>query len=531
MARLVSSLGAPGVNATLVRRADGDLPGYALFNGYPPTGAVYPDTSSSVDIIKPNFGIPNTFYLRFIRNGNLTKFQIMYRYRKRYAPSAAAALDSSGSDVWTDWTDWATEKGTTGDPGEEVATTKLNNNAAIGVTVWQKALAHTYKEGDEFDRVTYQFRVRVYNPTANTCGAWTSWTFDVRWVPAITGIAVKKRAAGGYDVSVQTNAQRDVYANVAVSQYPVVEYSGVTNYHALNSATVVNKAATPDGLSFVIPPAHIKNDKAYFRFSQIGLNESFGTTARFLGTAAPSWGRPPCAYTPQDRTEPTLPTPTITADTSARRLQVYVVSSGDNYTDVQGSAQWTDLAGTERTQALDFSYNSTTKKWTATFPRPPLDVEMQLRIAVVGDDWALHTATATVPSEGLVCFDSPTSQTSAGAVRLKYNQSIATGDEIAGETVECVGREFPISRYGGPLKRTIKLDAQMLNPDEPNVGGDGWKNSVECLTQPTDWILRIPGGEVYRVLVSSLDRNTATPTNTKVMDVSITCEVLGYDTV
>lgn len=531
MARLVNSLGSPGCSALLVRRADGDLASSALFNGSIPTGAVYPDSSSSVDITKPNFGISNTFYLRFIRNGNLTKFQIMYRYRKRYTPSAAAALDSSGSDVWTDWTDWATEKGTTGDPGEEVATTKLNNNAAIGVTVWQKALAHTYKEGDEFDRVTYQFRVRVYNPTANTCGAWTWWTLDVRWVPAITGIAVKKRADGGFNVSVQTNAQRSVYANVAVSQYPFVEYSGVTNYYVLSSATVVKKAATSDGLSFVIPPAHIKNNKAYFRFSQIGLSESFGTTARFLGTTAPSWDNPPSAYTPQDRTEPTLPAPTITTDTSSRNLQVYVVSSGDNYTDVQGSTNWTDLTGIERTETLEFSWDSSAKRWKANFWLPPLDVEMQVRVAVVGDDWALHTATATVPSEGLVCFDRALKHDRAQAVRLKYNQSISTGDEIAGETVECVGREFPISRYGGPLKRTIKLDAQMLNPANANVGGDGWKNSVEPLTQPNDWVLRIPGGEVYRVLVSSLDRNTASPTNTKVMDVSMTCEVLGYDTV
>lgn len=527
MARLVTSLGAPGCNATLVRRADGDVPGAALFNGKPPTGAVYPDSSSSVDIVKSNFGISNTFYLRFIRNGKLTCFQIMYRYRKRYAPSAAAAIDSSGSDVWTDWTDWATEKGTTGDPGEEIATTKLNNNATIGYTTWQKALAHTYKEGDEYDRVTYQFRVRVYNSVANTCGAWTTFTLDVRWVPAITGLTVAKRSDGGFNVAVQTNAQRNIRAYVSCPQY----YKSGDGYLTISSAVAASKTATPDGLSFVIPVSCVKSNKAYFRFSQIGLAESFDTTARFLGTAAPSWGNPPCAYTPQTHVEPTLPAPTITTDTSGQSLTVDVVSSGDNYTDVQGSAQWTDMAGTERTQALEFSYSSTAKKWTASFTRPPLDVEMTLRIAVVGDDWALHTAKATVASDGLVCFDSPTSSGNAGAVRLKYNQSISTGDEIAGETVECVGRDFPISRYGGPLKRTVKLDAQMLNPDSPHIGGDGWKNSVEPLTQPNDWVLRIPGGEVYRVLVSSLDRNTASPTNTKVLEVSATCEVLGYDTV
>lgn len=531
MARLVSSLGSPGTNGVLSRVNSGPDYTYMLLMGRP--GVVFPDSSSSVDIIKPNFGISNTFYFRFRRNGNLSQFQIMYRYRRRYAPSMAAAIDSSGSDVWTDWTDWTTENGTTGDPGEEIATVNISDidpydssTVKEGVT-WQKALVHTYKEVDEYDRTVYQFRVRVYNSVQNTCGAWTCWTLNVDYVPAITGLTVTKRSDGGLNVSVQTNYQRNIYAYISNSYYYRAAYK---DYCVLNQGSVVDNTTGPDALTFVVPPAHVRDGKAYFRYANIG--DSSYTAFRWLSCATPSTSTGGyCVFTPQAHVEPTLPTPTITTDTTSHRLQVYVASSGDNYTDVQGSAQWTDLAGTERTQALEFSYNSTTKKWTATFSRPPLDVEMQLRIAVVGDDWALHTATATVPSEGLVCFDSPTSQSNAGAVRLKYNQSISTGDEIAGETVECVGREFPISRYGGPLKRTIKLDAQMLNPDAPNVGGDGWKNSVECLTQPTDWILRIPGGEVYRVLVSSLDRNTATPTNTKVMDVSITCEVLGYDTV
>lgn len=531
MARLDSSLGAPGAGSTLVRRADGTDPGSALFNTAPYTGAVYPDSSSNVDIVKPNFGISNTFYLRFERNGNISQFQIMYRYRKRYTPSAAAALDSSGSDVWTDWSEWATEKGTQADPGEEVATVKfgsaLTGTGAMSTT-WQKALAHTYSEGDTYDCVAYQFRVRVYNAVQNTCGAWTVFSLNVRWVPAITGLTVTKRSDGGFNVAVQTNAQRNVRANVYSAQYYDAADGG--RYRSIwGVGTVVNKQALPDGMAFTIPAAAVKNNKAYFERSWIGLAESYDTTARFLSCQVPSWNNPPCVFIPQTHTEPTLPAPVITTDTDGQSLQVCVKSSGENYTDVQGSAQWTDLRGVQRTEELAFTWDSTAGKWTANEWLPPLDVEMKLHIAVVGDDWALHTKTVTIPSDGLICFDRTLTQDRSQTVRLKYNQSVSTGDEVAGETVECVGRDFPISRYGGPLSRTIKIDASYLNPARQNVGGDGWKNSIECLTQPNDWVLRIPGGEVYRVMVSSLDRNTDSPTNTKVLDVSLTCKVVGYD--
>lgn len=523
MARLDSSLGSPGYMGKFVRVKTGtDAAGL--------NGAVYPDSSSSVDIVKPNFGVSNTFYFRFSRNGSLSKFQIMYRYRKRYSPSAAWAIDDSGGNVWTDWTDWTTEKGTVDDPGEEVATVDISDEGGgtKNAATWQKAFAHKYSEVDEYDRVVYQFRVRAYNSVANTCGKWWQCELAVNFVPAITGLTVAKRADGGYSVSVQTNLQRDVYAYVDNSKY---YNSKLGSYTDLRNKTICDKTAAADGMAFTIPAADVYGGKACFRTARIAPADAQDKAYRWLSCSAvgiyESAGDPR-VFTPQSRVEPTLPEPTITTDTTGRNLQVYVVSSGDNYTDVQGSAGWTDLSGEERDEPLSFAYDSSAKRWVANYWLPPLDTPMDVRVAIVGDDWkAYKVEGVTVPSDGCICFDRTLAHDRAQAVRLKYNQSVTLSDEVAGETVECVGREFPVSRYGGVKTRTVKLDASYIHTDF--LGGNGWKNSVECLTQANDWVLRIPGGEVYRVMVSSLDRSTEAPTNGKLMDVSITCEVVGYD--
>lgn len=529
MARLDNSLGSPGDAGELVRRTDGKNPSYNVLADYAANpGTVYPDSSSSVDIVKPNFGIPNTFYFAFIRNGSLSKFQIMYRVRKRYTPSAAWAIDDSGGNVWTDWTDWTTEKGTVDDPGEEVATTKIvAKSSAASYALWTKAFAHKYSEVDEYDRIVYQFRVRAYNSVANTCGKWWQCELPVTYAPAITGLAVQWRSDGGFDVAVQTNSQRNVRARVDTSFMYDTSYPVGWRWRALRNQTVCDKTAGADSMAFTIPAADVRSNRALYLTSRLALAEDTSVFRPLSCSADYADGRY-SVFTPQDRTEPTLPEPTITTDTTGQNLQVYVASSGDNYTDVQGSAGWTDLAGEERDVPLSFSYDSSAKRWVANYWLPPMDVKMDIRVAVVGDDWKAYKLTGVVvPSNGYIRFSRTLAHDRSQSVFLKYNQSVTLSDEIAGETVECVGREFPVSRYGGVKTRTIKLDASYIHPDY--LGGNGWKNSVECLTQANDWVLRIPGGEVYRVMVSSLDRSTEAPTNGKLMDVSITCEVVGYD--
>ena len=86
-----------------------------------------------------------------------------------------------------------------------------------------------------------------------------------------------------------------------------------------------------------------------------------------------------------------------------------------------------------------------------------------------------------------------------------------------------------MSRYGGSAKRELRVDAECLNPAEVNIGGDRWKKNLEILSKPVDWWVRIPGGERHRVMIKSVDRNTAYPTNGKVLSVSVSCEVVDAD--
>ena len=522
MAELNSNMAEAGDNGHLRRDVNGTETQYAILGGaYANRGVVYPDSSCSIDIIRSDFKIPNTFYFTFYRSEGLKQFQIMYRYKKRYAPANAAVstLDTSGADVWTDWSTWETETGTQDDPGEEVASINITGD----LVVWKKELAHTYSEINDFDKVIYQFRARAYNSALNECGQWYVCDLAVTYPPAITGYSCTHEIIGGTEgmrVGIRTNYQRPVKLTLKKSSYdPTNEY------------IVRETSSTPDIdlISFTLPSIYINSTSADFLYSVLA-DANDANCCRWCATITPSYKNRRYWYSfvfSESHVEPTLPEPKVEYDASNQQITFYVKSSNTSpttYDTVQGSIQWED-ANTNKASILelDFSYDKTTSKWSATALKPPLDLPLTLKLAVITDDYMTRQYTnIIVPSNGLLCFDGD-----LGSVRLKYNQSISTGDTIAGETIECVGREFPISRYGGVLSREIKLEATMLNSDI--LGGDGWKSNVEPLSGQADWILRIPGGEKYRVMITSLDRNTENPTNNKLLSVSISCKVVGYE--
>ena len=489
-----------------------------------PDGTV---TGAAADIYRPNFNIGNQRYFAFDRYDGVSKFQIMYRVNKRYHPANAIiqTIDTSGNNnLWTGWSDWVTEKGTKDDPAEEVATVKINTSEDI--VVWQHEFNHTYLEATtEYDCYNYEIRVRAYNDKLNTCGAWSVYAASLLPVPSITGMTVEQSPSGkSWIVTAQTNYPRWVRVRLRGASY----YNSKTKELSwLSDSTCIDGQFKPDTIIFSVPNGYVRKNKdgkdcAYFRVHSIASAEDDAISRWF------SAGQPATAdnyyakFQAGEHVEPELPKPVFTYDASSQHLTFYTASSGDNYNDVQVCVLWTGSDNLTHTEILETTYNEDLEKWVSVCNCPPLDIDLTIRVSVIGDDWAAHEIHLTIPSNGLLCFDGD-----LGNVRLKYNQSISTGDTIAGETIECVGREFPISRYGGVLSREIKLEATMLNSDI--LGGDGWKSNVEPLSGQADWILRIPGGEKYRVMVTSLDRNTENPTNNKLLSVSISCKVVGYE--
>ena len=496
-----------------------------------PDGTV---TGAAADIYRPDFNIGNQRYFRFERRDGVSVFQIMWRVNKRYHPANAViqTIDTSGNNnLWTGWSDWITENGTKDDPGEEIA--DVNINYSEDIAVWQHKFEHTYLEATtEYDCYNYQIRVRVYNAKENKCSNWSISSLSLLPVPSITGLSVTELSSTSWLVTAQTNYPRAVYVDLRNAMY----YDSFTKtLKFLRNITPVSKEFKPidkketttDSIAFIIPNSCIRNDKngkpsAYFTVGSLASAED-RSIARWFSAGQPAQDENFYAkFQAGEHVEPELPEPVFTYDASSQHLTFYTASSGDNYNDVQVSVLWTGTDSTTHTEILETEYNEDLGKWVSVCNCPPLDIDLTIRVSVIGDDWAAHEIHLTIPSNGLLCFDGD-----LGSVRLKYNQSISTGDTIAGETIECVGREFPISRYGGVLNREIKLEATMLNSDI--LGGDGWKSNVEPLSGQADWILRIPGGEKYRVMVTSLDRNTENPTNNKLLSVSISCKVVGYE--
>ena len=532
MALLNASYGAAGSNGRFARVASGTDITYLPNSGnyVISENAIYPDSSCEVDYIKKDFGLNNVFYFRFQPNTSYKTFQIQYRLKKRYSPSNAVAqrLDTSGAEVWTDWSEWTNEDGSTGDIADAASNVKVETPSYVpSYATWQLTFEHPYSGITTFDKFLYQFRVRVYNAAANTCGTWTVCDVALNYVPAITGYEVKQVGSSMWRVAFNTNWQRDnlriQVSNSCTSNGKVSgkTYSPIILYKGLPDS----KTTTIGDFWFYLSGSIVSNGilTTYFNNSELYAYEDGKRYHRWLGTEPPSTTGVHGIFTRGTHTEAAIADPKLSYDSLNQQLTCIVTSTGAAYDDVNCSIVWTSPTKKECIEEYTMAVNSAKTQWTFTVENPPLDTNMAVRITpIVDGDWkAWEYKNIVVPSNGLVCFNN----SFQGSACLKYNQSITLNDEIAGETIDVVGRDYPISRYGGSQSKTLKIDAQMLNSSL--TGGDGWKGDLEKLTSQCDWILRIPGGEKYRVFIESLDRSTSSPTNSKLLDISISCKVIG----
>lgn len=500
-----------------------------LAGAYTPiNGCIYPDGGSgTTDIICSNFGIGNTFFFSFNVEKKGLVFQAQYRMRKRYSPSNAAALliDNSGSEVWTDWSEWTNEDDSTGEIPDEASDVGIyEREGAQGYrATWNKSFAHTYSELTDFDKYHYEFRVRLYNSAANECGQWTVCALPMCFAPAITGYSITKLSDGAWQCVINTNWQRSVYALMRTP-------CNKTGASLVQSAIGLAPSNGDGELRFQIPANFINariDNNVYFRESKLYITEDGIQFGRWLSIEIPPYAGYQGVFYPKARTEPSLPKPTTTYNPYNQKFTWYVESSDKSttvYDDVQVSITWIDNNNDKRTELYEMQYDASSKKWYTTVKNPPLDVNFTVTTVVVANgEWKayVYDYEIKVPSDGLICFDNDQNK----SVRLKYNQSVTVNDEIAGEVVDVVGRNYPVSRYGGTQAKTVKIEAQMLNSNL--AGGDGWKADLSILTTQCDWVLRIPGGEKYRVFIESLDRETENPTNLKILGVSISCKVVG----
>ena len=533
MAKLNTNYGKFGSNGKFTRSKygydDGVIAGYYDAS----SGCIYPDGGSgTTDSICPNFNKSNTFFFSFDVEKDTYVFQAQYRVRKRYSPSNATALliDNSGSEVWTDWSEWTNEDDSTGeipDKASDVVTYWRNEYyPRIARATWNKPFVHTYSELTDFDKYHYEFRIRLYNSAANECGNWTTCGLTMCFAPAITGYNITKLSTGAWQCVINTNWQRTVYYQVNEIVDPS---TGLVYQTMMGTVAYVSGSSSSGEVTFTLPANFTNkqiNNKLYFRHADLYVLEDGKKFERWLSLEIPSTTYDGVFY-PKTRVEPSLPEPRSTYDSQNQKLVWYTESTNKSttvYDDVHLSLTWTDHNNSKRTELYDMQYDSSAKKWYTTIENPPFDIDFEVIVVVVANgEWQgyRYNNSINVPSNGLICFNSE----QVGSTRLKYNQSITLNDEIAGETIDVVGRDYPISRYGGSQSKTLKIDAQMLNSSL--TGGDGWKGDLAKLTSQCDWVLRIPGGEKYRVFIESLDRSTSSPTNSKLLDVSISCKVIG----
>ena len=427
-------------------------------------------------------------------------FQVQYRHRKRYVPSAAILLDDSGADVWTAWSAWA------GDTDEDIdfsTPTIKPSDYRIATT----PITFSY-DVTTYDLIEYEIRVRTFNSDLEV-SEWGSSVTRVYFMPQVTTVSATEAGNNRYDLAVDTNWER----RLNTARYKVMgakEYDFPPGLDGDQSATAV---VTQQALSFY---------SGYVAFEDLDLYGDGATPVEYDAGCGIVFRKPsqyqkarPCfpitSHTPQ-----TVPAYT-TAITESQELTTLKVTTASAVTSVAMSVSWTDIRGVEFSELLEVTDDGTGKVWTGYLAYPPLDTEITWHYSITyNGDWADDTKKFTVDSDGLCLLDGEDDH-----FQIRYNPQVGFNYENEHELVAIAGRRDPVSRYGEHSKREVSLKGLILNPDFDASYGDMWLEDAETLDRSHDYILRLPGGYRQRVSIDSSDLSGDVGSSGKWLEVSL----------
>lgn len=462
-------------------------------------------------------------------------FQVQYRTRERYSLAALAGMGSNEREVWTTWSAWT-------DPENAVPTDTKSTTAKSGqvITYTGHPFAFTY-DWTTYDARQVDMRVRVIDELSLTVSEWAYWTLHVAYAPTVTATAAHE-ADGTISVAVTSDWVRSGSTlsvsdprrcEVNVSNQSLGPYWGWLPWQRWGGITQRLTDDTGD-TEFIVPGANEQDGHIYFgQFSFITGDGAKGLTSAlvYAGTCTAdqyaSYGLAiPLVYdiaVTAHTDDPGITEPTVT--TSVDDAGNLIITSTDaSYDGVNAWVSWTDGRGTF--QQLQVEMTKDGGSWHGIVTAPPYDVEIDVAVTAVDNgDWRMVTTTATVPSNGILTLHHIVT---AESVSVLYNARETVQRRFDNEvaTFKPAGSSRPKSRYGEGGSMGISVSG--ISPDVSIAYDQLYRAGVAAFAQLEtwgDWILRIPGGERYSVVLKSYALNNS-PAN-GFYDIALDMEVVG----
>lgn len=473
---------------------------------------------------------------------NHNHWQVQVKRRRRLSPAKAATVTQAeaqagtyvmeGSDWWepwpAEWTDLFS-----GD--NETNCNRVRTSAAY-VAYMTDYISVPYSFA-EYDRWDYIVRVRVLDVRTLMVTDWVeSEVLSVCFCPRFTAASAEYTARGEWAVDVTMNwprggnsmttwgvfesTTRDDGALLTPNNRDVFTYRGLDG----GKFGFDRKAKSTDAeaihvnmRSFATSDMQVPDEAGYYLRSFVA-GDIPQTDIEY-----PSW-RVPFVAQVGTHIDPTGVDADITASADGASLAVSVESTGSAVPEaVICNVSWTDYSGNPVTADVELSTADGGAIWSGMLDVVPFDTELAVSASVVKDGlYRLVSTTAAVPSNGLAVLSWP----GYDGIALRFNPERSNDYSMNGEAVQTAGRELPVARYGIGGELQLALSGILLDPSEPC--GSATAAAAEPLKERHDWIVRYPGGEMYRAAVLSHSLSSTYSTGHRQVELSLRMEALGY---
>lgn len=469
----------------------------------------------------PTAGVSGA-HISWYKGGQAQTYQVQYRERRRFSPSGYTAAGVAPANQWEAWGEWQ-------DPDGAVANDTASPVSVSGnvVTYQGHSWAYGY-DTSTYDMYAVQLRVRVFDEPSATASQWAYATLDAVIRPWATLTALPN-AQGGYTVTVVLeNWQRGGNRlTIDGTRYCMDNARGQSlgpwwNNTPFWAGCTAGLGAT--GGTVDVPAAAMSGGRIYA--TNISVVTADGGTSvldasNMYNYDCPADSNTGSAMHPagarvymvpvgehEDPAGVTAPTVTATQD-EAGNLAVKV--SGGEWDGVSVWYTWTDARGVTGHGQADAA-KASARIWGAQIIAPPFDVPITINASVTKNgQWVARSTTATVESGGAVELR----RTDTGeSLRVLYNarDTVRRCFDNDAETVKPAGAPRPKSRYG--TGGAMSLSVSGLVPGEGVTGGMLTESALADFVQlegAGDWLLRLPGGERYRVALMSYSLDNAAP--------------------
>lgn len=415
-------------------------------------------------------------------------YQLQYRTRRRLSPPYAATFGyAAGEEAWEEWGEWQ---------GHDLSDVKSDTERLSwgNLNVTSASFDFPY-DFSQYDRIEYQVRVRAFDEKTLKCSNWGYGELSVLYEPVAEVASATRQPNGDVLLSVETNWLRGgnkfSLASLRRDENKIGnEVDGSVKLHNLD----------PD-FTATIPASMVGDAKRVYADMRFNTSDS-------------AWFR---CFTRQwfdigENTPPdSIAEPIVTVEDMEPYVFVNVVSEGADYEAVYVTASYTDALGKQEiieAEAVNGGF-----LWSAFIDAPPYDVPVTYTVAVVnGDGWTSKSVEHVTESKGRCTWSDEDY-----AVSLVFDLEVKSSFSLFTEVVDTADGKA-VARFGRGGSRALTVEGTLL---APSIADGAWKPALEALRMPRKWVYRKPGGERYKVVVTSVSDSEAKGTIDRVVSASV----------